>query len=191
MPFPNADRAVDVLHRDFAGILKAHIDPVADAFVDDGGDANSAGLGQRLETGRDIDAVAVNIVALDDHVAEIDADAQNDLRLAQGFVGQKAIRPLHGQRAMDGVDDAAELHDRAVADQLDDPPIMGGDRRIEDGLAVLLQRRQRALLVDPHKARIADHVGCEDRRELTVDAFFGHSRQSLTRRSPTERSAPS
>ncbi len=77
---------------------------------------------------------------------------------------------------MDGIDDAAEFHDRAVADQLDDAPVVGGDRRIEYHLAVLLERGERALLVDPHQARIADHVGCEDRRELTVDAFFGHGR---------------
>ena len=71
---------------------------------------------------------------------------------------------------------------RAVADQLDDAAVMGGDRRIENSLPVLLEGRERALLVDPHQPRIADHVGREDRRELTVDAFFGHGRQSLTRR---------
>ena len=190
MPFPDADRPVDILHRDLAGVLKANVDPVADAFIDDGRNADAAGLGQRFETGGDIDAVAVNVVALDDDVAEIDADPQNDFRLAQRFVRHKAVRALHGERAMDGIDDAAEFHDRAVADQLDDAPVMGGDRGIEYHLAVLLERGERALLVDPHKTRIADHVGREDRRELTVDAFFGHGRQSLTRRNPTQRNAP-
>src|SRR5215470_327367 len=54
----------------------------SDAFVDDRGNANAAGLGQRLETGGDVDAVAVNVVAFDDDVAEIDADPQHDFRLA-------------------------------------------------------------------------------------------------------------
>ena len=80
--------------------------------------------------------------------------------------------------------------DGAVADQLDDAAVMGGDRGIEYRLAVLLERGERALFVDPHQTRIADHVGCKDRRELTVDAFFGHGRQSLIRRNPTQRNAP-
>src|SRR5262249_27267613 len=140
MPLPNADGAVDILHRDLAGVLKANVDAVADTFVDDGRNADPAGLGQRFQTGRDIDAVAVNVVALDDDVAEIDADPQNDLRLVQRFVGHKAVRPLHGKRAMDSVDDAPEFHDRTVADQLDHAPVVGGDRRIEHRLAVLLER---------------------------------------------------
>src|SRR5262249_3210331 len=39
-------------------------------------DADRAGLGERLEPGGDVDAVAKDIVAVDDHVAEIDADPQ-------------------------------------------------------------------------------------------------------------------
>ena len=176
MPFPNADRAVDVLYRDLAGIVKAHVDAVADALVDDGRHANTAGFGQRLEAGGDVDAVAIDVVAFDDDVAEIDADPQHDFRLAQRFIGHQAVRALHRKRAMDRVDDAGEFHDGAVADQLDDPAVMGGDRGIEHHLAVLLEGGERAFLVDPHQPRIADHIGREDRRELTVDAFFRHDR---------------
>ena len=174
MPFPNADRPVDILDADVAGVLKAHINPVADAFVDDRGNADSAGLRQRLQAGGDVDAVAINVVAFDDHIAEIDADPQNDVGLAHGLIRQSTVRALHGESAMDGIDDAAEFDDRAVADQLDDASVMGGNRRIEHRLTVLLEGRQRALLVDPHKTRISDHVGCKDSRELTVDAFFSH-----------------
>ena len=109
---------------------------------------------------------------------------------AGGSASSGAGRALDGERAVDGVDDAAEFHQRAVADQLDDAAVVGGDRGIEDRFAVPLQRGERAGLVGAHHARIADHVGGEDRRELTVDAFFGHGRQSLTRRKPTERNAP-
>ena len=81
---------------------------------------------------------------------------------------------------MHGIDDAAEFDDGAVADQLDDAAVMGGHGGIEYRLAVLLERGERALFVDPHQTRIADHVGCKDRRELTVDAFFSHGRFGLT-----------
>jgi hypothetical protein len=78
MPFPDADRSVDVLDTDVAAVLEVNVDPVADAFVDDRGDANPAGLGERLEPRGDVDAVAVDVVALDNDIAEIDADAQHD-----------------------------------------------------------------------------------------------------------------
>src|ERR1700704_906861 len=41
-------------------------------------DADPAGFGERFEAGRDIDAVAVDVVGVDDDVAEIDAHAQLD-----------------------------------------------------------------------------------------------------------------
>ena len=189
VPFPDPDRPVDVLDRDLAAVGEGDVDAVADALVDDRGDADAAGLGERLQPRGDVDAVAVDVVAVDDDVAEIDADAEHDL-------GWRALRPAHGlraldgERAFDGVDDAAELDQRAVADQLDDTALVGGDRRIEDRLAVALQRGERAGLVGPHHAGIADHVGRENGRKPPVGAFFGHGRRSLIRRNPTQRNAP-
>ena len=78
MPAPDADRPVDVLDRYLSAILEPDVDAIADAFVDDRGDADPAGLGERLQARGDIDAIAVDVVALHDHVAEIDADAQHD-----------------------------------------------------------------------------------------------------------------
>ena len=86
MPFPDSDRPVDILDANVAGVLEADVDPVADAFVDDRGNADAAGLGQRLQPRGNVDAVAVDVVALNDHIAEIDADPQYDLRLVQGLI---------------------------------------------------------------------------------------------------------
>jgi len=174
MPFPDSDRPVDILNADVAAVLEPSVDPIADAFVDDGGNANAAGLGQRLQAGGDVDAIAIDIVAFDDHITEIDPDPQHNPRLPQGLVGQGAVRALHRQGAVHRVDHAAEFDDGAIADELDDAAVMGGDRRVENGLPVLLEGGQRARLVGPHQARIADHVGRKYGRELTVDAFFGH-----------------
>ena len=169
VPFPDADRPVDVLDVHLAAVLEADVDAVADALVDDRGDANAAGLGQRLQARGDVDAVAVDVVALDDDVAEIDADAERDLRAGGGL---RRDRPLHREGAFDRVDDAAELDQRAVADQLDDAAVVGGDGGVEDGLAVALQGGQRAGLVAGHHAGIADDVGGEDRREPARGALF-------------------
>ena len=56
---------------------------------------------------RDVDAVAIEIAALDDHVAEIDADAQNDAPVLGRPSLAAAISLLQLDGAGDGVDRAA------------------------------------------------------------------------------------
>ncbi len=60
------------------------IELVPDVLVDGVRNADSAGLRQCLEPGGDVDPVTENIVAVDDHVAEIDADPQLEPALAAG-----------------------------------------------------------------------------------------------------------
>ena len=98
MPLPDADRPVDILDPDLAAILKANVDPIADAFVDDRGNADAAGLGQRFQPRGNVDAIAVDVVALNDDIAEIDADPQHDFRLAQRFV-RRERRPSVAPKA--------------------------------------------------------------------------------------------
>ena len=59
------------------------IELVPDMLVNGLRDADCAGLGERLEPGGDVDAVAEDVVAVDDHVAEIDADAQFETALGR------------------------------------------------------------------------------------------------------------
>ena len=67
-------------------ILEARVQLVPHAVIDDAGDRDPTRRRDLLHAGCDIDAVAVNVVALDDHVAEVDADAENDL-LILGHAG--------------------------------------------------------------------------------------------------------
>jgi hypothetical protein len=70
---------------------------------------------------------------------------------------------------------------------------MGGNGGVEDNFAMPFQSAERAGLVGAHEAGIADYVGSENRRELTVDAFLGHvfrlSHRALTS-VPQLRNAP-
>jgi hypothetical protein len=65
------------------------------------------------------------------HVAQIDADPEDDasLRWGIGLVLGNAL--LDGDRARDGIDDRAELHERTVAHQLDNTPLMLGQQWID------------------------------------------------------------
>ena len=156
VPLPDADRPVDILDPYLATVLEARVDARAYAFVDDGGHANAAGFSQRLQPGCHVDAVAIYLVTVDDEVAEIDADSER-YPWTSGHLGRDG--PLNFQCAVDSVDDTCELDQRTVANQFDDPAAMPGDHRVENGLSVVLQGRQRTGFVEAHHPRVAYYVG--------------------------------
>ena len=150
-PLPDRNRSIDVFDLDSAAILESAINAIADAFVNDRGDAYAARVGERLQPRRDIDAVAINIVSVNDHVAEIDADAKLDGGCA-GWQDAASDRILDRDGAFDGVDDTGEIDERPVADQFHDAAVMCLYRRIEELFPEMLQRGQRAGLVGCHEA---------------------------------------
>ena len=113
------------------------------------GDEHPAGNGQGFDPRRDVDAVAIEIVALDDHVAEIDADAQFDAVVGPDTRVPLGHRLLHRDRAADRIDDAGEFHQQAVAGGLDDAAAVLADLRIEDLAAQRFEAFERAFLVRP------------------------------------------
>src|SRR6202022_2455790 len=123
-------RAGNVLDLLFAQILEDKGQPVAHLVMDRVGDEDAAGIGERFDPGGDVDAVAIKIVALDDHVAEIDADAQLDAAVRRDVAVALAYRLLHRDCAAHRVDDARKLHQQAVAGGLDEAAVMLGDLRI-------------------------------------------------------------
>jgi hypothetical protein len=56
------------------------IELIPDLIVNSVGDANGARLGESLEAGGDVDAIAEDVAAVDDHVAEIDTDPEFETR---------------------------------------------------------------------------------------------------------------
>jgi hypothetical protein len=79
---------------------------------------------QRLDACGDVDAFAVDVVAIDDDFAEIDADA---VAQSLSFLGCRLDR----QRAVHGGDDAGKLHQRPVAHEFELRPAVRGHLRIE------------------------------------------------------------
>ena len=99
------------------------------------GNRDAARLGDAFDPRRNVDAVAEDIVALDDDVADIDADPKPD-RIGHGAAGVALPKlSLNFDGAGDGVDGAREFHQRAVAHELDDTTRMGGNRRVDQALA--------------------------------------------------------
>jgi hypothetical protein len=58
-----------------------------------------------------------------------------------------------------GIDDAGELHQRAVAHELNRAPVILSRLRLDQFLAMGLEGSQRAHFILAHEAAVADHVG--------------------------------
>ena len=71
-------RALDVLDLVTAAVDEIDADAAVHMLVNAVRDRHAARIGEPLDTGGHIDAVAVEVAALDHDVAEIDADAQHD-----------------------------------------------------------------------------------------------------------------
>ena len=72
----NANGTSDVLDSLLAAINELDVELAVDLLANAGGHANTARLRQCFEARSDVDAVPGNIVAVDDDVAEVDADAE-------------------------------------------------------------------------------------------------------------------
>jgi len=162
----------DVLDRTLAQVLQIEVELPLDLIEDIACQADATGFRQGFEARRDVDAIAEDIAVLDDDVADIDADAKDDAPI---LYDSRIARPhcdLHIDGEGNGIDDAGELHERAVAHQFDSTAAILRHLGIEKILTMLLERRKLADFVLAHEAAVADHVEGEDRGETTFHAGF-------------------
>ena len=152
------DRTGDVLDLLRAEILEGKAQLVQDLIAHDPADADPARIGQRLQPRGDIDAIAEDVVAVDDDVADIDADAKVESLIGCNACVALRHAALHVDRAAHRIDDAREFHQQAVTGGLDDPAVVFGDLGIDKLPPVGLQRRQGAAVVRAHETRVAGHI---------------------------------
>jgi hypothetical protein len=107
-------RPDDVLDLLLAEILVGEVELVPYLVTDDPADADPAGLGERFETGRDVDPVAEEVLAPDDDVAQMHPDAE--AHLLAGRPGRILLGDplLDRGRALHRVDGAGDVGDDAV-----------------------------------------------------------------------------
>jgi hypothetical protein len=72
------DRLGDVLDVLLTQILKNQFDLVLDLLINLAGDADAARLGSTFQARCYVDPVAIEVVALDDEVADVDANTEDD-----------------------------------------------------------------------------------------------------------------
>ena len=162
------DRVLDVLQHLGAAVDEADVRQfAADLVIDFRRHADRARARDQFETGGDIDAVAVEIVALDDDVADIDAHAE-----LQGPGERLRVAGGDGALALDGADHgrdrAGELGDNGIARRAEDAAMMLGDDGIHD-LPAGPQVVERSGLIRAHQLGELMDVGGENCRQLALN----------------------
>ena len=163
----HAHRPGDVFEVLVAKIDEIVFQLITHLFVGRIREANATGLRDPFQSRGDIDAVAHEVaIALFDNVAEVNADAEIDAVVGghANVAFDHAI--LHLDRTAHGVDHAAKFDEAAVAGALDDAPMMGGDRGINQLATQSPQPRQCAILICPRETAIAYDIRNQDRRDF-------------------------
>ena len=125
------------------------------------------GLGEGLEPGGDVDAIAEDVVAIDDDVAEIDTDPQLETAFGRDRVVDGTRRSLHLEGAVQRVDDARKIRQKAVACGADDPSAVRRYQRV-DSAAEPSERLMRTRFVLAHQAAETDHIGMQNGGEFPL-----------------------
>src|SRR6476620_6275117 len=140
-------------------VLKAGIKFALHLIIDHSGDTYSAGIGQLFQACCNVHAITVEVVTIDHEVTHVHADAKDDgttVRRTKVLLGNEALN-VYG--AVYCVDRAAELNQRSISHELDGSAPMLGDEGIDHARPQLLKRTQRACLIRPHEAAVANYVG--------------------------------
>ncbi len=129
------------------------------------GHADAAGVGDAFNAGSNVHAIPEDVTAIDDDVADVDADAEVNPRFRRhpGIASGHALLDI--DRTTHGIHSAAEFSQHPVSGVLDDPPTILRDLRIHDGRKVFPELDVRPLFVQAGQAAVPCHVGCQNRRE--------------------------
>ena len=129
---PYVHRTCDVLDRLLAVVLVSERELVPYLFVHRARDANAAGVGETLQPRRDVDPVTVDLIALDHHVAEVDADAKLHPALRRQLRVLSLERGLNIDRAIHRLDHAGELGQNAIAGGVYEAAVVLLDQAVDD-----------------------------------------------------------
>jgi len=166
------------------------IELVPDVIINGLRNADRARLGECLEPGGDVDAIAKDVVAVDDHVAKIDANPQLQAALGRDRVVDRARGALHLDSAVQRIDNARKIRQHAITCGADDPSAMRRDQRV-DGAPQFAKYAMRTGLIFAHQPTETGHIGVQDGGEFSLPRarFENFSHRPSADRPNTEASA--
>jgi len=136
------------------------------------GKTDTARISNAFKARGNVDAVAHQVaIALLDHVAQMDADAELDATLRRKTRVALDHAILHLDCAANGIDDASELYEDAVTRPLDDAAVMHGDGGIDQIASQRSEAGKCPLLVGPGKLAESDHIRRKKAASFRVSAM--------------------
>jgi hypothetical protein len=127
------NRLLDVLHLLRSRTYKTQVELAANLVVKLTGNTDASRLGEGFQPSRYIDSVAVQIVALDYHVADVESDSELHLVFRVHLIVTVPYITLELHRRYDRVHRTAELCDHRVSGTAEDSAVVGLDGLIGDG----------------------------------------------------------
>jgi hypothetical protein len=109
-----------------------NVELVDDLVPDDSRAGDAAWAGQPFKARRQIDAVAIEIFAVDDDVAERDPYPELDLSVFGRSDISTCHPPLNFGRTSHSVDDASKLDQKTVTHRFEDSSVEPFDSRVEE-----------------------------------------------------------
>src|SRR4051794_888220 len=176
---PNTHWLGDILQRLRSQIVVDNIDLAANLPVGVIRDADATGFRDPLKARGNIDAIAKDIVVVDDDIADVDTDPEFNPDTLRD------VGVLHGHAALDlnraagGIDGAGKLDQHSVAGSLDDATAMRGDYWIEQRLSERLQIGKRAFLVTSHQTAVTGDIRRQDRCQSSFHALAAQGGPSI------------
>ena len=142
---------------------------VLDVVSHRGGETDAARLRERLQTGCDIDAVAIEVAGFDDYVTQVDPYAELDplLRRYTGIACDHA--PLDIEGATHCLDNTGKLDQHTVTCEFHNPAAVLGDGAVDQLAPMPLEAHERALLVSTHEAGIASDISHKNCSQSTLN----------------------
>ena len=110
-----------------ATVLKQDIKLTFNLFVGCTRETDTAWIGDPFQSCSDVDAIAKNVITVDDDIADVDTNAQLDTFVCGHCTVALVHTALNFERATRSLNDAGKLDQDAVAGPFDDAPPMFGN----------------------------------------------------------------
>ena len=169
-PYECLDRARNVLQVERAQRLERQVEPVVHMIAHGARDADEPRRTFRLQPCRDDHAVAVQVGAVGDRVADVDPDAKADAAIVgvARVVGRHLLLHVHGtaHRALDAVE-----HDQQrIAAGLHHTAAILRDRRVDHLVAQRAQAFECTDIIETDQPAVAEDVGIDHGDQLAAAA---------------------
>jgi hypothetical protein len=177
----NPDRPRDILYPSLSSVFERKVGLAFELVADAPSDADSARFGEAFQARRDVDAVAVDVRVFNNHIAGIHPDAELDPAIGwdAGIVlGQFA---LDIETATHRVDGAVEFQEKTVASGSDQSPVVLRDFRLKQIFHIAGEAAMGPLFIDPHEARIPDHIRHQNGGESASQVCVSHANHLIYR----------